>query len=65
MQTRDLECCKQRMMGGSGRSSENQTADRKVDSKDCAHAVSGENKDSTGILVTLLVTGTRYPTPAS
>jgi hypothetical protein len=31
-----LECCKQSLMDGSGGSSEDHSADRNVDSKDCA-----------------------------
>jgi hypothetical protein len=43
-----LECCKQSLMGNSSGSSEDQSANRNTDSKDCAHEVSDGNKDSTG-----------------
>jgi hypothetical protein len=35
-------------MGDSGRSSEDQNADRNADSKDCVHQVSGENEGCVG-----------------
>lgn len=40
-----LECCKQRLTGSPGGSSEDQTAKRNVDSQVCAHKALEENKD--------------------